>query len=160
MSDIREAFWTPEQWDRGYHDSNGRFRVYRPDYPGHYSNGCAMRSHVVFWLETGQCPPKDKLLHHINGIKDDDRIENLILLGHSEHTTIHCANKKVSFVCSSCGKQFYVRRCKVEYVVNSRGAPPKYCSRKCYYDAERTKEHGNRISMALKAHYAKEGKSA
>lgn len=42
------------------------------------------------------CVPKDKFVHHENGIKTDCRIDNLKLIGISEHQSLHNKGKEVS----------------------------------------------------------------
>ena len=67
----RLQVWDGSNWDDGWHDNRGRFRVYRPDYPRAFSGGYALRAHVVWWLANGKPHPTGMILHHKNSIKDD-----------------------------------------------------------------------------------------
>jgi len=49
-----------------------------------------IREHIlVMESSIGRYLEKDEVVHHINGIKDDNRIENLQLMTHSEHSAYH-----------------------------------------------------------------------
>lgn len=51
-------------------------------------------------------------VHHINGDLADDRLENLTILNHSDHTKLHTKDNPVNpplsedFVCPTCEKPF------------------------------------------------------
>ena len=51
---------------------------------------------LIFEKETGVKVPNNCCIHHLNGIKTDNRIENLCMMLHSAHTTFHNTGRKVS----------------------------------------------------------------
>jgi hypothetical protein len=102
---VREL-WTPDTWDDGYVNNRNRFMVYRPDCPRAYSHKYALRSHVVWWLETGEVHPPGTNLHHMNGDQLDDRFENLEAISHGDHIRLHQAVEGVTKVCPTCGEPF------------------------------------------------------
>lgn len=70
--------------------SNGyvRIRVGRK-HPFADPNGYAYEHHIV-WASAGNPrPPKGWLLHHVNGDKSDNRLENLRLVRRGEHNAEH-----------------------------------------------------------------------
>lgn len=60
--------------------------------PGHHRadmHGYVMEHIVVFENETGIAVQPNCVVHHLNGNKQDNRIENLCLMSFSAHTTYH-----------------------------------------------------------------------
>lgn len=126
---MRRPIWTPDRWDDGYVDNRGRFRVYRPDYPRAYALGYALRAHVVWWLAKGRVHRRGTNLHHINEIKLDDRLENLAIINHAKHVSLHRRGPRVVCKCNACLKRF---KETPNHVYNhGRG---KYCSQRCLID--------------------------
>lgn len=68
---------------------DGYFRMYSGKHP--YSNGRKeIHVHVmVMEKHIGRALQADECVHHINGIKTDNRLENLELMKHAEHSREH-----------------------------------------------------------------------
>lgn len=136
--------WTPEHWDDGYFDNRGRFRVYRPDCPRSFASGYALRAHVVWWLANGEPHPEGTALHHINENRTDDRIENLAVLPHGEHTRLH--KPKRMRVCVTCGREFH----------KPKKPRSKFCTYECYRVAPRSEATLQKMRASQKARRAAE----
>ena len=51
-----------------------------------------LREHRVIWEQTyGKPLPKDWIVHHLNGIRDDNRMENLYAMPRGGHTRLEIA---------------------------------------------------------------------
>ena len=76
---------------KGYlrRNSHGYILCYRPENPFASTHGLVMEHRLVMEEKLGFVLPKEWDVHHINGIKDDNRIENLALMTHKAHTILH-----------------------------------------------------------------------
>lgn len=77
-------------WNGGSFKKAGGYRfVLRKGHPRANSNGY-VPEHILVWEETtGVQVPKNCCIHHLNGIKTDNRIENLCMMSHGAHTAMH-----------------------------------------------------------------------
>ena len=125
--------------------------MYRPDCPRAYESGYALRAHVVYWLTTGKAHPPGTNLHHRSGDRLDDRFENLELMAHGAHTSLHQFEPH-EFICAHCEHPFtvsgdtYSKR-------RAEGNLPKFCSQACYHAHPRSAATGRKISAALRRAY-------
>lgn len=67
----------------------GYYICYVPDHPNASKAGLVMEHRLVVEKHLGAFLPKEFDVHHINGDKADNRIENLVVLTHAAHTALH-----------------------------------------------------------------------
>ena len=69
---------------------NGYREVYLPSHPNAHKDGYALE-HVVAYGVYHDCvvDTEKYAIHHINGIKTDNRAENLVMMTKSEHMSYH-----------------------------------------------------------------------
>ena len=69
--------------------ASGYIRVYVPDHPRASSDGYVFEHTVVMERAIGRYLNQDEVVHHINRIKSDNRLENLVLMNRHEHQSMH-----------------------------------------------------------------------
>lgn len=78
---------------------------------------------------------KDELVHHINGNKLDDRIENLEIINGTNHAIKHnLLYKKIeNLICPFCKETFAIARKDIYRIVGNtkRGHAGPFCSSNC-----------------------------
>jgi hypothetical protein len=71
-------------------DSSGYVLILKPDHPFAMRNGCVFEHRLTIERHLGRYLEVREEVHHIDGIIDDNRIENLHLFpSHSEHQKFH-----------------------------------------------------------------------
>jgi hypothetical protein len=87
------------QWKGGkIITKSGYVKVKNYTHPYRTSNNYYPEHRLVMEEHLGRILSKDEKVHHKNGIKSDNRLENLLLLSNSEHSRIHRideVNKKI-----------------------------------------------------------------
>jgi len=73
---------------------NGYVIIYKPDHPEAKSDGSVAEHRYVWEQAHGQRIPKGWVVHHLNGIRDDNRPSNLIALPNQKHNSILQAQYK------------------------------------------------------------------
>ena len=76
-------------WHGGrYHDTQGYVRVLSPLHRYVDCKGY-VKEHIVMLVKENGDIKGGNVIHHINGVKDDNRIENLISIPNNEHSSFH-----------------------------------------------------------------------
>jgi len=79
------------KWKGGLMHCNGYAYVYSPDHPNKngIGSGYVKRARLVMEKHIGRYLDRSEFVHHMNGKRDDDRIENLQLTNLSKHQKYH-----------------------------------------------------------------------
>lgn len=93
--------WNKGKGKRYIYNEKGYKLVLRLNHPMANSKGYILEHRLVMSEYLGRELSRKELVHHVNGIKDDNRIENLSLLT----PTTHCG--EVS--CPHCRKKFFIK---------------------------------------------------
>lgn len=84
-------------WKGGVRTTKAGYRqILCPEHPRADSGGYVMEHIVVWERATGVPVPKNCCIHHLNGIKADNRIQNLCMMQHIAHTAFHHTGAKRS----------------------------------------------------------------
>lgn len=73
--------------------SDGYIAVYAPGHPCCNLEGYVMEHRLVMEESIGRYLADGEVVHHINGKRNDNRIENLKLMTASEHMSYHSSNR-------------------------------------------------------------------
>jgi hypothetical protein len=77
-------------WKGGrVHDSAGYIMIYKPEHPNHDAHGYMLEHRLVMEFYLDRYLTVDEIVHHKNGIRDDNRLENLQIMNRSEHSMLH-----------------------------------------------------------------------
>jgi len=83
--------WIGGRWLTG----EGYYRIWKPDHPYANSIGFVLEHRFIYEQYHNICVLPWTDIHHKNGIKTDNRIENLEALLHNEHTRLHKTQRGV-----------------------------------------------------------------
>lgn len=81
-----------EDYEFGGHEkkrSDGYVKVYAPNHPNATKDGYVMKHTLVMEREIGRYLNSNEVVHHINHVRDDNRIENLRLMTVHDHMSMH-----------------------------------------------------------------------
>ena len=81
-------------WKGGIIKHRGRFYVRMPNHP-YADRGYISKARAIMEKSLGRLLKSREVIHHINGKKDDDRLENLMLFQTTaDHTKFHLNNRR------------------------------------------------------------------
>lgn len=120
-------------------EPDGYVIVYKPDHPYCDGKGYVKEHRLVYEKHHNCCLLPSTLIHHENGIKNDNRIENLEPTTMQKHCPQHLRKDMSQRKCSKCNSsktRFYVGRIGHRYYAWYKDGKGGFLCKKCY---ERTK---------------------
>lgn len=101
-------------------DQNGYKYAFAPRHPGANQAGKIYEHKLVMMAHIGRNLLPNEVVHHIDGVKTNNDIKNLLLLTREEHTKLHAvlSGKKISperKICANCGRYFVVKWRKQQF---------------------------------------------
>ncbi len=95
----------------------GYIKIWSSDHPNKDSSGYVLEHRLVYehylyiLFDEHVYIPDHMDVHHLNGVKDDNRIQNLQLISKIDHGILHHPKLSVNFFCLVCGsKTTYIRK--------------------------------------------------
>lgn len=78
------------KWNGGKHlRQDGYYDIWSPNHPNKKGNNRVLAHRLIMEKHIGRYLLKSEVVHHKNGIKTDNRIENLLIMTQSEHAKLH-----------------------------------------------------------------------
>lgn len=77
------------RWKGGRIKFKGYIKITNKNHPNCNNQGYVQEHRLVMEKHLGRYLTKEEVVHHINEIKDDNRIENLQLMTQGEHVRLH-----------------------------------------------------------------------
>ena len=145
--------WSLKNFNDGFIDNKGRFRVWLPIHPRAYKSGYILRAVVAYEVYNNISVPKDYDIHHIDHNCINDSKENLQMMKHGEHTTFHQKKIGVKFICKTCEKEFFIPKWRESQRIKE-GKSTKFSSLYCFHKRVVSEETKKKHSIIFKSLWA------
>ena len=83
-------------WRGGKKNNNGYVMIYKPLHPNSDLQGYVREHRLVAEKLLQRYLTKDEIVHHKNGIRDDNREENLQILDKRKHDILNYKNREIN----------------------------------------------------------------
>ena len=97
ISEAKKRYRKRDDYEFGGHEkqrTDGYVSVFVPDHPNATKDGFVMKHTLVMEQAIGRCLLPGEVVHHVNRVRNDNRLENLMLMTISEHNSLHAKERK------------------------------------------------------------------
>lgn len=105
INGTKKALTGKPSWNKGtcrlFYYRKGYKYVYKPEHPMSREDGYIAEHRLVMAKHLNRNLKDEELVHHKNGVKDDNRIENLTILFSKTHSG--------QVICPYCNKEFFIK---------------------------------------------------
>lgn len=108
-----------------------RYAKTEPLHPKANSKGLYPLHRVLIENSIGRLLENGEVVHHVDGDKTNDSLENLMLLGNPQHAALHSEVPMVTCVCEMCGDSFLLKPSQYRLRMNRSKYGAIFCSRLC-----------------------------
>lgn len=77
--------------------ANGRIAVFLPEHPKANGSGYVLRSRWIMEKKIGRYLGSNEVVHHLDGNKSNDKLDNLYLTTINEHIKLHISPRKLDY---------------------------------------------------------------
>lgn len=105
-----------------------------PEHPNATKNGYVLMHRVVIENHLERLLNNDEVVHHIDGNKFNNTLNNLDVMSRAEHARLHASlnlKKIVELKCPECGVRFNRAYNQTHLVGSSKAEHGTFCSRSC-----------------------------
>ena len=107
----------------------GYISLYRPDHPLAQADGWVREHRLIAW-DAGLLTDPTMEVHHINHVRDDNRLENLEAKTVSDHRKEHGAERRTAHGATAYVRGCRCETCRAEYRIRNRTYRNRYLARK------------------------------
>lgn len=75
--------------------NRGYVLAYAPKHPNAHADGYVMLHTILVERVIGRYLNREEVVHHVNHVRDDNRIENLLLMDKHEHMSMHMKERQM-----------------------------------------------------------------
>ena len=121
-------------WKGGrVYSTDGYIWTMCPDHPKATKKGYVYEHRLVMEKAIGRYLSSDEVVHHIDGVKDNNSLQNLALTNFSQHSRHHCEGRPRPvrvLQCAYCGINFEKSERNIRAGLKS-GTKRFFCSKRC-----------------------------
>ncbi len=102
-----------------------------PKHPKANTKGLYPLHRVMMENKMGRPLDNKEDVHHVDGNKYNDSIDNLSLISHAEHSSLHGRVERIERICPVCGGKFSLRPSVLRDRIKASRSGNISCSREC-----------------------------